>query len=214
MHSGRQKKSLKHILFWVVVLAELLFENLSGVVVLVPVCCFPHIHSLPHKGASAPSVFPHPLLAVGCVGSGMFIPLAPCSFYHVLLPSSWQVASPADQLSPACNNCSLLASFEPGGGGSFLPFPFLGAPLFLLSSCHPPPTSANTHLSKLLSIKPCVCELFLAGPEPMQLLRRSSRFRNFWLIICLNRFFVPLSLSALSGIPKYIVLSDGVRWFS
>lgn len=45
-----------------------------------------------------------------------------------------QVAFPAGQLSPPCNNCCLLVPFRPRGGGSFLLFLPLAAPLSPLRS--------------------------------------------------------------------------------
>lgn len=159
MHSGRQKKSLKHSFLGGSGSRAVILESRVEWLCLFLCAAFRTSLLCLRKEPLHP-VFPHPLLPVGCMESGMFIPLSPCSFYHVLLPSSWQAALPADQLSPACNNCSFLAPFKPRGVGSFLLFLSLSAPLFLLSSCHPAPTSANTRFSKLLSIKPCVCQLF------------------------------------------------------
>lgn len=57
---------------------------------------------------------PHPQLPVGRTGSGVFIPLAPCSPYRGSFPlsSSWQVACLVDQLSPA----AVTAPFSPVSG--------------------------------------------------------------------------------------------------
>lgn len=95
-----------------------------------------------------------------------WFPLAPCSLHHgsVPFPSSWQVAFPTNQLSPACNNCSLPGPFRTRGGGGSLLFISLDAPLSCLSSCHPAPTSTNRPFSKLPSVKPQECaNCFLLG---------------------------------------------------